>query len=372
MQSAAALSTHPIASHATGDVIADILDLGRTSPDLAIVFATSAFSGASEDILRAIDVLLTPTKLLFVSSSGVIGAGSEVDGKAALSLWSFWSETTEPDVAFVGLDEGLAGVDYLSTRQLATAQTVVVLADPSVPMVTQTIESLCELRTNKVISGGLLSGSNGAPSIRDSTGRNFGCVAIAFQSTIAEAMIAHGSAPIAGPMTVTSSTGAMVCELDGSPALDVAYEVLQHAELEDRNSAAQNLALAVLDPETVTIIDVHEVLGADRESGALAVAASLPEGTTVAFHRKDSSDPTSSLNEAFVGGRSLGALIFTCSLIDPKADTEGVSDLGPLTESLGTASYAGVHVSTVIGTGSNGPGLSAAPLSAVIFGRRHY
>lgn len=372
MQSAAALSTHPIASHATGDVIADILDLGRPSPDLAIVFATSAFSGASEDILRAIDVLLTPKKLLFVSSSGVIGAGSEVDGNAALSLWSYWSETLEDDVAFVGLDEGLAGVDYLSTRQLATAQTVIVLADPSVPMVTQTIDSLCKLRTNKVISGGLLSGSNGAPAIRDSTGRSFGCVAVAFQTTAAEAMLAHGSAPLAGPMTITSSTGAMVCELDGAPALDVAYEVLHQADLEDRGSAAQNLALAVLDHETVMIIDVHEVLGADRETGALAVAASLPQGTIVAFHRKDSPGSISGLNEAFVGSRSSGALIFTCSLLDPEADNEGVSDLGFLTESLGTASYAGVHVSTVIGTGSSGPGLSAAPLAAVIFGRRHH
>ncbi len=372
MESAAALSTHPIASHATGDVIADILDRGNASPDLAIVFATSAFSGASEDILHAIDALLSPTKLLFVSSSGVLGAGSEVDGSAALSLWAFWSDTLEDDVAFVGLDEGLGGVDYLSTRQLASAQTLVVLADPSLPMVTETIESLCELRVNKVISGGLLSGSNGAPSIMDSTGRYFGCIAVAFQSTEGEAMLAHGSEPIAGPMTITSSSGAMVCELDGASALEVAYEVLTHADIEDRSSAARNLALSVLDPETMTIIDVHEVLGADRKSGAIAIAASLPEGTVVAFHRKDSSDVTSELSQALVGGRSSGALIFTCSLIDPKADKEGVSDLGPLTESLGTASYAGVRVSTVIGTGSNGPGLSAAPLSAVIFGRRHY
>jgi small ligand-binding sensory domain FIST len=295
-----------------------------------------------------------------------------VDGGAALSLWAFWSQTLEDDVAFIGLDEGLAGVDYLSTRQLASAQTVVVLADPSLPMVTQTIESLCELRTNKVISGGLLSGSNGAPSIMDSTGRNFGCIAVAFHTTEGEALLAHGSAPIAGPMTITSSTGAMVIELDGSPALDVTQEVLARADIEDRGSAAKNLALSVLDPETMTIIDVHEVLGADRESGAIAIAASLPDGTVVAFHRKDSSDVTSELSDALAGGRPSGALIFTCSLIDPKADIEGVSDLGPLTESLGTASYAGVHVSTVIGTGSNGPGLSAALLSAVIFGRRHY
>jgi small ligand-binding sensory domain FIST len=372
MQSAAALSTHPIASHATGDVIADILDLGRDDPDLAIVFATSAFSGASEDILRAIDVLLNPTKVLFVSSSGVLGAGSEVYGTAALSLWVFWSETLEDDVVVIPLDEGLLGVDYLSTRQLASAQTVVVLADPAAPMVTQTIESLCELRTNRVLSGGLLSGSNGAPSIRDSTGRSFHCVAVAFQLTAAEAVIAFGSAPIAGPMTITSSTGAMVRELDEESALEVAYEVLKNGDIEDRNSAAQNLALAVLAPETMTVIDVHEVLGADKASGALAVAASLPEGTIVAFHRKDSPAAGFAFNEALAGGRSSGALLFTCSLIDPNADNEGVSDLGPVTESLGTASYAGVHVSAVIGTGSTGPGLSAAPLSAVIFGRRHH
>jgi small ligand-binding sensory domain FIST len=122
----------------------------------------------------------------------------------------------------------------------------------------------------------------------------------------------------------------------------------------------------------LSVIDVHDVLGADRESGALAVAAVLPAGTVVAFHRNEESDSFAGIDVALGGPAAAGALIFACATIDPEAEHICVSDLGPLTETLGTAAYAGVHVATVIGPGSSGPKLSAAPLSAVIFGRRHH
>jgi len=372
MRCAAALSTHPIASHATGNVIADILELGDELPDVAIVFATSAFSGAAEDILRTVKTILQPTKILFVASSGVLGAGSEVSSGAAISLWTFWSESVEESITLVRLDEGVDGLDYFTTRLLANAETLLLLGDPSLPMVTQTIDSLCELSRSKNISGGLLTGSNGAPLLRDGDSEIYGCVAIAFDTSEAKATLAHRSSSISGIMTVSRSVGSMVCELDGALALDAAYGVLARVPLEERSRAARRLALAVLDADSMTVIDVHEVLGADRESGALAVAAVLPAGTVVSFHRNEDSDSFAGLDDALGGPAAAGALVFTCTTIDPEADHEGVSDLGPLTESLGTAAYAGAHVATTIGPGSNGPGLSAAPLSAVIFGRRHH
>jgi small ligand-binding sensory domain FIST len=372
MRSAAALSTHPIASHATGDVIADILDLGDGLPDLAIVFATSAFSGAAEDILRTVKTILQPTRLLFVASSGVLGAGSEVSSGAALSLWTFWSESVEEVVTFVRLDEGVDALDYFSTRLLANAATLIVLGDPSLPMVTQTVDSLCELSITKNISGGLLTGSSGAPLLRDGNSEIYGCVAIALDTSDAQATLAHRSSSISRTMTVTRSVGSMVCEVDGAVALDVAYDALSQVPSEERSRTATRLALAVHDSDSATVIDVHEVLGADRESGALAIAAVLPAGTVVSFHRIEGSDSFAGLDAALGGPTAAGALLFTCLTIDPEADREGVSDLGPLTESLGTAAYAGVHVATAIGPGSSGPGLSAAPLSAVIFGRRHH
>jgi hypothetical protein len=372
MRSAAALSTHPLASHATGDVIADILDSGNEAPDLIMVFATSAFSGAAEDIARAVETILGPRHLLFVASSGVIGAGSEVSRGAALSMWAFWSETHDHDIEFISLDNGVQDLDYLSTRLLASAESVIVLGDPSLPMVTQTIDQLCELRTNKVIAGGLLSGSHGAPLLYEASGRRHGCIAITFRSTAAQASLAFGSTPLLGPLTVTRSTGSMVCELDGDLALDVVQYALLNLDETERRDAARRMAIAVHDSDSGAVVDVHEVLGADRESGALAVAATLPQSTIVSIHHLDTAGAASGMGESLGGSRSGGALLFACSTIDPVAEFEGVSDLGLVTESLGTAAYAGVHVATVVGTGSNGPGLSAAPLSAVIFGRRHH
>ena len=371
MKCAAALSTHPIASHATGDVVADILELGQKPPALVLVFVTHAFRGASEDIVRTVQMLLDPRNLLLVVSTGVVGAGSEVSSGAGVSIFAFWSDDAD-DVSIVDLSNGCSQVDYASLRRLSSSGTVLFFGDSSLENVIEIVDDLGNLRRDNVLVGGLLSAAHGTPILVDRSGHSPRCVAVTIRTTDSRSTLAYRSVPLSPPMLVTNAVGAMVCELDGEPALDVTQAILASAAQEDRSSMARNLAIAVLDSDSRSVIDVHEVLGADRQSKSLAVAATLPKSTMVQLHHQTREGLSDALSHFVRGEHPIGALFSTSTPVDPEANDEGVHDLAELSESVGTSAYAGVQVATVVGRASDGPGLSAAPLSAVIFGPHHH
>ena len=47
MPYAAAVSEHPLPTHATGEVIGQVLEAVGERPDFAVLFATAAFAGAT-------------------------------------------------------------------------------------------------------------------------------------------------------------------------------------------------------------------------------------------------------------------------------------------------------------------------------------
>jgi len=74
---AAAVSEHPLATHAVGEVVGHILDEIGDQPDAAIVFVTEPFAGATEDIAATIRATLRPGSLIGATASSVVGGGRE-------------------------------------------------------------------------------------------------------------------------------------------------------------------------------------------------------------------------------------------------------------------------------------------------------
>src|SRR5690242_13151031 len=88
MAYAAALSEHPVAAHAVGEVTGQILERLGEQPDLAVLFVTAPHVGALEDIAAAVRSVLRPTVLLGATGEMVLGGGHEVEEQPALSLWA--------------------------------------------------------------------------------------------------------------------------------------------------------------------------------------------------------------------------------------------------------------------------------------------
>ncbi|MEX1218508.1 MAG: FIST N-terminal domain-containing protein [Acidimicrobiales bacterium] len=379
MRCASALSTHPVPAHAVGDVIGDVLQQPATPShatpaDLALIFTTPGFAGASEDIMAAIDSILSPKELLFVVSSGVIGAGSEVCRGPAISIWLYWGGGAigSEELVVLDLTAGVKSIDHATQDALCESKALVLLGNPDVELVTQTIDEVCQKLPHVALSGALLSSANGPVHILDRHGNDYGFVAIAFRNSSIEVALGHGSVALTPALKVTNSVGRMLCEINGHSALEYAQRVIASCETEMRAQTARDLAVAILDPLTGAVIDVCRVLGGDRTTGALALSSEIPHSSIVSLHRQDREGATAGLQEALGGQHSLGALVFASCAIDPESEREGAGGLSMLSDAIGSGAFAGAHASAVIGSGSEQPGLRAAPLSAAIFGRDHH
>ena len=82
---AAALSQHPVASHAVGEVAGEILEaFGGDDPDLVVCFASPHFVGAMDDLASALGNLLSPRALMGATAVSIIGGAREIEDGPAL------------------------------------------------------------------------------------------------------------------------------------------------------------------------------------------------------------------------------------------------------------------------------------------------
>ena len=88
MPFASALSEHPVATQATGEVAGAVLESIGERPDLVVVTATRAHAGALEDIVRTVAAVLHPLAMLGCAAESVVGTGHEIEETPAIALWA--------------------------------------------------------------------------------------------------------------------------------------------------------------------------------------------------------------------------------------------------------------------------------------------
>nr|HNH96688.1 hypothetical protein [Microthrixaceae bacterium] len=86
----AALSEHPLATHAVGETVGRLLELGGPRPDVVTLFATEPHLGSLDDVVGAVRHLLEPRALVGASMQSVLAGSREVMDHAAVSLMAIW------------------------------------------------------------------------------------------------------------------------------------------------------------------------------------------------------------------------------------------------------------------------------------------
>src|SRR5262245_36658497 len=87
MQWVSTLSEEPVTRHAAQDAAAQAAEaLGGRAPDGAFVFFSTHHRGNVNDVAEAIAETLVPAHVLGCSAGGIIGAGREIEERAALSI----------------------------------------------------------------------------------------------------------------------------------------------------------------------------------------------------------------------------------------------------------------------------------------------
>jgi len=360
---AAALSEHPVAADAVGEVLGSIVEQRGVDPDLVVVFASAAHVEFLGEITAAVRTVLRPATLIGASASAVLAGAHEAEEGPALAVWAAWRLPVRPLRLAAGpvRDDGdgpavmIAGVP----ADVAPGSTLLLLTDPFTFPADGFLEQLRAVRPDLTVVGGLASAARrpgGNALVLDDQVHRDGAVGVVLPPTVA--VVSQGCRPVGDPMVVTRAEagrdGHYLVELAGKPALQQLTDLAGTLPADDRALLAKGVQLGVaVDEHRIDFgrgdFLVRALLGADRERGVLAVGASVPVGTTVQFHVRDADSADEDLRELLDGVDGTGALVFTCTGRGERLFGVEDHDAGLVAESLDTGAVAGMFCAGELG-----------------------
>jgi small ligand-binding sensory domain FIST len=366
MPFAAALSQHPLPTHAVGEVIGQILETIGDAPDAAIVFVTAPFAGAMEDIAATIRSTLRPGALIGASASSVLAGTTEVEGEAAISLFAMRLGPKRRH-ASVGVartvtfrsdreDDGWAVTTDADLAQRGA--TLILLADPFSFPVEAVVDDITGREPTLTVIGGLASaatGPGGNRLVADDVVLDAGAVGLLLPPRLgARAVVSQGCRPVGEPLVVTKASGTMIDEIAGVPALDRLLLQADAASADDRSRMSRGLHIGIVLDERQDTFDrgdflIRAVLGADRDRGAVAVGAEVEVGSTVQFQVRDADSADEDLRVLLADAHGAGALVFTCTGRGTNLFPEPHHDATVVSEQLETHAVAGMFCAGEIG-----------------------
>ena len=329
MAFAAASSEHPLATHAVGEVIGHVLEELGEAPDVAVIFVTAGFAGATEDVAAAVRKLLRPGVLVGATAASLIANDHEIEDRAAVTLFAAsWGGRLRigpggaRSVRLAAARDG-DGWRITGSEDVAVAgATLVLLADPFSFPVDDFVAAMHRREPNLTIVGGLASaagGPGGNRLVADEIVVQDGAVGLLLPPGVpATAVVSQGCRPIGMPLVVTAGRGNMIEEIAGVAALDRIQEAARTAEPHDLRLLSGELLLGVVVDEQRDEFGpgdflIRRVLGGDRETGAVAIDSEVEVGTTVQLHVRDAAAAELDLLASLGDHPGSAALVFNCT-----------------------------------------------------------
>ena len=333
----AALSAHPLAAHATGEVVGRVLESLPEPPDVAVLFVSGAHGRQFAQIADTVRATLGPRALIGATAFGLLAGERSVIEQPAVALWAGSATGAQAVRLQATTVAGEAEVEIVGADLDDGASTLIVLAGPSFPL----DAALAVLRRRHpwiavvggVVAAGVRPGDN---QLRcDEHASTSGAVGLVLGHAATDAIVSRGFRPIGVPLVVTGAEGVVVRELAGRPILDRLDEVL--LELDDETAAGVGRSLhlgQVVDEHRVSFgpgdFVEREVTAVDRLGRSLTVSPAIPVGATVQFLGQDAAGADRELREHLSDRRAAGALAFVTTerselFTDPDHDVELVS-----------------------------------------------
>ncbi|MEU5880238.1 FIST N-terminal domain-containing protein [Spirillospora sp. NPDC047279] len=356
-------------------------------PDLVCVFIST---GDADDLesaaLRAMEVASVEAgrshggerqaAVLGCSASGVIGAGRGVEESSAVSAWAavlpgarletFRLETLRMGAAPAG--EAEEGEIPPEERLIVVGMpdgndddvVGVLLADPYTFPVDAFVERSDEAMPGLPLVGGMAEGGGRGGTRVFVNGEIFdsGAVGVVIGGPVTAAtVVSQGARPIGPDMVVTRATENVLYELAGTPALDKLEQIVLGLPEEEQELAGRGLLIGVAMDEYAEEHEhgdflVRGVVGADTDSGAIAIGDVVEVGRTVRFQVRDAGaadEDLAALLDRFDLGPVEGALLFSCNGRGRTMFPDSDHDAKVLTRTFGDVGVGGFFAAGEIG-----------------------
>ena len=357
---ASALSQHPIAATAVGEVAGELLEqLNGEGCDLAVCFASTHHVGAFEDIGPALREILEPSVLVGGTAVAVVGGPHEVEENPALTVFAArlaGATLTPVTLRVQETPDGTALTGWPSLERPPAS--LLLFADPFTFPVDAFLQRVNRDLPGLQIIGGLASAA-GSPGgnrlVLDDHVVDEGAVGVFVDGGIeVRTLVSQGCRPIGRPFVVTRAEQNLIEELGGKPAIERLQELAGAATEEERELLRHGLHVGLVVDEHKAEFGrgdflVRNLLGADESSGALAVGEHVSVGQTVQFHVRDAGAADEDLREMLSGVDADAALLFTCNGRGRNLFSVPDHDAGMVENLLGPIPLAGAFCAGEIG-----------------------
>jgi small ligand-binding sensory domain FIST len=305
--------------------------------DLAFVFASGHHLGMAKWLLSEVHERLEPNALLGCGAGGTVAGPHELEDTPGVVVWAaslpgseletmhLTAEREADGFRLLGLPESLASP---ADDGLAAAdESVIALCDPFSFPPEELLAAIDRSRPHLPVLGGLASASfaGGAVLLQDGDVHTEGAVAVRLRGLQVLPCVSQGAGPVGPEMTITSAEANVIGELAGKPAMERLGEVIAALPEGERQLAASGVLIGLVIDENRPEYDrgdflVRPIIGADRESGAIAIGEQVRVGQTVRLQVRDAASADEDLRaalrsqaQALGSGGAAGALLFTCN-----------------------------------------------------------
>ncbi|MGH2725214.1 MAG: FIST signal transduction protein [Actinomycetota bacterium] len=328
-------------------------------PSLALVFASPHHTDRAGDVLDAVHEAAGPGTVLGCVGEAVVGEAREVEEAPAVSVW-LGSFTGDPEPFAMDVVETDQGIGLAGWPPDGEGRGHILLCDPFTFPVDLVLGYVNGNVPGAVVVGGMASGGGAPGETRLFLGRevrNRGAVGIRVPPGVrVRTVVSQGCRPVGEAYTVTRSEGNVIHELAGRPPLERVRELATSLPDRDRTLLSRGLHIGRVIDEYKPRWDrgdflIRGVIGADAESGAIAVGDAIPVGETVRFHVRDAASADEDLRAllAGVGPPPAGALLFTCNGRGSRLFGEPDHDAALVSSELGGLPLAGFFCAGELG-----------------------
>jgi small ligand-binding sensory domain FIST len=335
--------------------------LGGAEVDLAFLFLSSEHLDETETAAEAVREQLAPRHLLGCVAEGVVAGGRELEQGPAVAVWAGALPGAEIEcfhAAAMQTDDGIAvaGVPELDQPAL-----VALLVDPFTFPAGSFLTRMNEAHEQVTLVGGIAVGGPrpGAQAlILDDAAHAEGAVGAVVSGLPIVTVVSQGCRPIGREAVITRSEGNVVYELAGVPALERLLSELAALSSEEQTLAARGLVAGLVIDENRPEYGTGDflmrgLLGADKETRALALGDTVRVGQTLRFFVRDAASADADLRRALAGAlsreRPAGALLFTCNGRGTNMFAEPDHDARAVAQALATHALAGFFCGGEIG-----------------------
>jgi small ligand-binding sensory domain FIST len=367
---AAALSTLPHTAAAVEQVCQSATSQLGCRPDLAVVFVSPHHVEHLAEIAVQICDAIGCDALIGCTGESIVGGNREIESREAISLWlaalpgttvklmHLEFEQTREGSIFTGWDANLPEPWPSEAAMLLMGEPFSFPADELVRRINEDHPGIPVL--GGMASGGVAPGENQLVLGRERYTQG-AVTAMLYGNVRISSVVSQGCRPIGQPYVVTRCEANVIHELGGVPPLVRLQEILKSLSEQEKQQVQRGLHLGRVLSEYQDEFHrgdflVRNVMGADPNTGAVAIGDYPRLGQTVQFHIRDELTADDDLRKLLgvVGktaglSKSRGALLFTCNGRGTRLFSSSNHDATCLQEILGDLPVAGFFAQGEIG-----------------------